>query len=320
MKSLRELFRTPGNALVSLLLLVFLFLLGRSLLLWGLEAKWWVIGENLRYFLVGQLPREATWRAWGLLLFGGVALLGFLGRLGVLALPRPGLFLGLGLLGVLVCLPLPITLWGGLLLSLLLALSAMALAFPLGLLLAFGRQSPLPALRFLSIAYIETVRGVPLVSLLFLAFVTLPLFLPEGLRLPQVVRALLAFTLFAAAYLAENVRGGLQAIPRGQREAAYALGLSPWQTAYLIVLPQALRAVVPAIVGQFIALFKDTSLVALIGLLDLLGMARAVLANPRNVGLEREVYLFLALVYLVVSGLFSYLGRRIERRLGLGSR
>ncbi len=320
MRLYKALFGTPGNALVSLFLLVFLFFLGRSLLLWALQAEWWVITENLRYFFVGQLPPEATWRAWGLLFFGSLALLGFLGRLKALGLPRPGLFLGVGLLGSLLLLPLPITVWGGLLLSLLLALSAMALAFPLGILLAFGRQSRLPVLRFLSIAYIETVRGVPLVSLLFLAFVTLPLFLPEGLRLPQVVRALLAFTLFAAAYLAENIRGGLQAIPKGQWEAAYSLGLSPWQTAYLIVLPQALRAVVPAIVGQFIALFKDTSLVALIGLLDLMGMARAVLANPRNVGLEREAYLFLALVYLVWSGLFSYIGRLVERRLGLGTR
>jgi general L-amino acid transport system permease protein len=317
---LKPLFGTPLNALVSLALLLFVGYMGQALLLWALEAEWRVVGENLRYFLVGQLPQALTWRAWGLLLGALVFLLGLLGRLGALKLPGAGWAMLLGGAVFLLALPLPLTLWGGLLLSFLLASSAMALAFPLGILLALGRQSRLPLVRWLSVAYIEAVRGVPLVSLLFLAFVTLPLFLPEGVRLPQVVRALLAFTLFAAAYLAENVRGGLQAVPRGQWEAAFSLGLSPTQAVLLVVLPQALRAVVPAIVGQFIALFKDTSLVALIGILDLTGMARAVLANPKNVGLEREVYLFLALVYLLASGLFSYLGRLVERHLGLGSR
>lgn len=320
MRLLKALFGSPGNALLSLVLLAFLAWLGSSLLLWALEANWWVVSENLRYFFVGQLPRELTWRVWLVLLGGGLALAGWLGRLGAIPVPRPGWTLLLGLALALVSLPLPITLWGGLFLSLLLSLGAMVLAFPLGVGLAFARQSRLVVLRTLAIIYIEVVRGVPLISLLFLAFVTLPLFLPEGLRVPQVVRALLAFTLFAAAYLAENVRGGLQAVPRGQWEAAYSLGLSPLQVALYVVLPQALRAVIPALVGQFIALFKDTSLVALIGILDLMGVARAVLANPKNVGLEREVYLFLAVVYLVVSGGFSYLGRLVERHLGLGVR
>lgn len=320
MSLVRSLFGSPGNAALSLALLVFLFLLGRALVLWALEAEWWVVGENLRYFFVGQLPLGLTWRAWAVLAAGIALVVGWLGRLGVLPIPRPSVLLVAGLAGGALALPLPMTLWGGLFLSLLLSLSAMALAFPLGVALAFARQSRLFALRTLAILYIETVRGVPLVSLLFLAFVTLPLFLPEGFRLPQVVRALLAFTFFAAAYLAENVRGGLQAVPRGQWEAAYSLGLSPLQTALYVVLPQALRAVVPALVGQYIALFKDTSLVALIGILDLMGVARAVLANPKNVGLEREVYLFLAVVYLITSGAFSYLGRLLERRMGLGVR
>ncbi|MEZ0321393.1 MAG: amino acid ABC transporter permease [Thermus sp.] len=320
MRLFRALFGSPGNALVSLALLLLLYLVGRPLLLWALGAEWRVVGENLRYFFVGQLPREMSWKAYGLLGAGLLVLWGWLGLLRAARLPRPGVVLGVGLLLFLLLLPLPVTLWGGLLLSLLLSLSAMALAFPLGVALALGRQSRLPVVRLLSIVYIEAVRGVPLVSLLFLAFVTLPLFLPEGVRLPQVVRALLAFTLFAAAYLAENVRGGLQAIPKGQWEAALSLGLTPFQALRFVVLPQALRAVVPALVGQYIALFKDTSLVALIGILDLVGVARAVLANPQNVGLEREVYLFLALVYLGVSGFFSYLGRRVEAALGLGRR
>ncbi|GLV48911.1 hypothetical protein TJA_20140 [Thermus sp. LT1-2-5] len=320
MSLFRALFGSLGNTLVSLVLLLLLFFVGRSLFLWALEAEWRVVTDNLRYFFLGQLPREMTWRVYGLLGAGFLVLWGWLGLLRAVRLRRPGLVLGVGLALGLFFLPLPVTLWGGLLLSLLLSLSAMALAFPLGVALALGRQSRLPVVRLLSIAYIEAVRGVPLVSLLFLAFVTLPLFLPEGVRLPQVVRALLAFTLFAAAYLAENVRGGLQAIPKGQWEAALSLGLTPFQALRFVVLPQALRAVVPALVGQYIALFKDTSLVALIGILDLMGVARAVLANPQNVGLEREVYLFLALVYLGVSGAFSYLGRRVEAAQGLGRR
>ncbi|MBW6394490.1 amino acid ABC transporter permease [Thermus sp. SYSU G05001] len=320
MRLIRALFGSPGNALLTLLLLALLYALGKALLLWALGAQWWVVTENLRYLFVGQLPPELTWRAWVTLLAGLVALAGWLGRLGILPLPKAGWVLVVGIGAGILALPLPVTLWSGLFLSLLLSLSAMALAFPLGVALAFARQSRLVGLRLLAIAYIEAVRGVPLVSLLFLAFVTLPLFLPEDFRLPQVVRALLAFTLFAAAYLAENVRGGLQAVPKGQWEAAHSLGLSSFQAALYVVLPQALRAVVPALVGQFISLFKDTSLVALIGILDLMGVARAVLANPRNVGLEREVYLFLAVVYLVVSGAFSYVGRLVERRMGLGVR
>lgn len=320
MRLLKALFGTPGNALVSLLLLAFLGWLGQALLLWGLRAEWRVVGENLPYFFVGQLPQERLPQVLGFLGSLALALLGWLGGLQVVRVPRPRLRFLLGLLGSLLLLPWPPTLWGGLLLSFLLSGAAMLLAFPLGVALAFGRQARLPVLRLLAIAFIEGVRGVPLVSLLFLAFVTVPLFLPEGLRLPQVVRALVAFTLFAAAYLAENVRGGLQAVPKGQWEAAFSLGLAPFQAVRYVILPQALRAVVPALVGQYIALFKDTSLVALIGLLDLMGVARAVLANPQNVGLEREVYLFLALVYLLVSGSFSYLGRLLERGLGLGVR
>lgn len=320
MRLFKALFGTPGNALVSLLLLAFLGWLGQALLLWAFRAEWRVVWENLPYFFVGQLPKDQVPRLVGFLGFFALGLLGWLGGLRVVWVPRPRLLFLLGLLGSLLLLPWPPTLWGGLLLSFLLSGAAMLLAFPLGVALAFGRQARLPVLRLLAIAFIEGVRGVPLVSLLFLAFVTVPLFLPEGLRLPQVVRALVAFTLFAAAYLAENVRGGLQAVPKGQWEAAFSLGLTPFQAVRYVILPQALRAVVPALVGQYIALFKDTSLVALIGLLDLMGMARAVLANPQNVGLEREVYLFLALVYLLVSGSFSYLGRLLERGLGLGVR
>ena len=212
-------------------------------------------------------------------------------------------------------------LWGGLLLSLFLAFFGITLSFPLGVLLALGRQSKLPAIRVMSVLYIEFIRGVPLISLLFMGQVMLQLFLPDGFPLiDRVLRALVAITLFSSAYTAENVRGGLQSIPRGQYEAAQALGLSTYQTTISIILPQALRAVIPVLVGQFISLFKDTSLVALVGIFDLLGIARTILANPDWLGTQQEVYVVIAGLYWIFSYVMSYASRRIEARLGVGER
>lgn len=210
--------------------------------------------------------------------------------------------------------------WGGLLLTFLMAVVGIVASFPVGVLLALGRQSTLPIVRWFSIAYIEIVRGVPLITLIFMASLMLPLFLPGNIRIDQVLRAMTAFTLFTAAYIAENVRGGLQAIPRGQVEAAQALGLSHWLTTFFIVLPQALRAVIPANVGQFISLFKDTSLVFVAALLDLFNMGRSILANPQWLGSDREVLLFVALVYWVFTYTMAHLSRRLERILGVGER
>ena len=208
----------------------------------------------------------------------------------------------------------PTNLWGGLLLTLLLSVVGIVFSFPLGVLLALGRQSGLPAVRALSVTYIEVLRGVPLVTVLFMAQLMLPLFLP-GVTIDRVVRAMAGIVLFSAAYLAENVRGGLQAIPRGQYEAARALGLNTWKMMLLVILPQALKIVIPVLVGQFIALFKDTSLVVIVGLLELMGIAKAVLAQPDFLGLQAEVYLFVALVYAVFCYLMSDLSQRLERRL-----
>ena len=207
--------------------------------------------------------------------------------------------------------------WGGLLLTLILAAVGIVVSFPLGVLLALGRRSNLPAIKWISTAYIETVRGVPLVTILFMAQIMVPIFLPD-FRIDKILRAMLGITLFSAAYMAENVRGGLQAIPKGQHEAAHALGLNYPLTMLLIILPQALRSVIPAIVGQFISLFKDTSLVTVIGLLDLLGIAKAVIANPDWLGLQAEVYLFVAVVYFVFSYSMSYISQKIEDALGVG--
>lgn len=208
------------------------------------------------------------------------------------------------------------TRWGGLLLTLILASVGIAASLPLGVLLALGRRSRLPAVSFASTVYIETVRGIPLVTILFMSQIMLPIFLPD-FRLDKILRAVIGLTLFSTAYMAENVRGGLQGVPRGQYEAADALGLGYTFTMLLIILPQALRSVIPSIVGQFISLFKDTSLVAIIGLLDLLGIARSIIANPDWLGLQAEVYLFAAFMYFIFSYSMSSVSRKIELALGI---
>ena len=214
----------------------------------------------------------------------------------------------------------PSRLWGGLLLTFLLTVAGILFSFPFGVFLALGRRSRLPAIRWVSIVYIEVIRGVPLVTLLFMASVMLSFFLPSGVVLDQVLRAMVGITLFSAAYLAENVRGGLQAIPNGQYEAAYALGLGGFKTMVFIILPQALRTVIPVLVGQFISLYKDTTLVATIGLLDLLGISRSVLAQPQYIASQREVLLFISIIYWTFSYFMSYVSQRLEVALGVGER
>ena len=212
-------------------------------------------------------------------------------------------------------------LWGGLLLTFLLAFVGIVASFPIGVLLALGRQSSLPVLKIFCTAFIELVRGVPLVTILFMFSLILPLFLPPDVRLDRVLRAMAAMTFFAAAYMAENVRGGLQSIPRGQVEAAKAVGLSGLQITTFIVLPQALRAVIPAIVGQFIALFMDTTLAIIVGLVELLAVGRAVLnANVEWLLLDKEVYIFIAAIFWIFTFSMSYASRRLERALGVGER
>ena len=210
--------------------------------------------------------------------------------------------------------------WGGLLLTILLAVVGIILSFPLGVLLALGRRSSLPAVRLVSTAYIELIRGVPLVTILFMADIMLPFFLPGEVRIDRVMRAMGGITLFSAAYVAENVRGGLQAIPTGQIEAADALGLRGWQTNLYIVLPQALRSVIPANVGLFISLLKDTTLVAIIGLAELLGIGQSILAQPDSLGAHLEVFAFVGVIFFVLCYAMSQASYRLERQLGVGTR
>ena len=221
--------------------------------------------------------------------------------------------------------PVTTTQWGGLMLTLLLATVGIVASFPLGLMLALGRQSTLPVIRWCAIAYIEVVRGVPLVSVLMMFALLLPLFLPASWGRPNtLLRLLVGMTLFTAAYIAENVRGGLQAIPRGQYEAATALGLTWVQAMRYIILPQALRAVIPALVGQCISLFKDTSLATIIGSLELLGIAKSVIEQAQwkslTGGVVFEVFSFTAVVYGVFTYSMSRVSRRLEHTLGVGTR
>lgn len=215
--------------------------------------------------------------------------------------------------------PVKTNIWGGFLLTLVIASVAIICSFPLGLLLAVGRRSKLPLIKYFCILYIELIRGMPLIMVLFIAQLLLPMFL-GGIQLDNVVRAMIAFTLFSAAYLAENIRGGLQSVPRGQFEAAQALGLSNFKLMVFIVLPQALKAVIPAMVGQFISVFKDTSLVAVIGLADFLGMGKKIAANPEYLGKYMELYIVIAFMYFIFCFLMSHVSKHIEKSLGVGTR
>ena len=213
--------------------------------------------------------------------------------------------------------------WGGFMLTVFLAVGGILLAFPFGVLLALGRRSTFPAVRVVCAAYIELFRGVPLIAVLFMGAFMIGFLLPQGVDRPSLVtRALIGLVLFTAAYVAEIVRGGLQSVPSGQIEAAQALGLSPLRITTRIVLPQALRNVIPGLVGQFISLYKDTSLVAIIGLTELLGVSRNITAQPDFLaqGLIVETLLFAAFVYWTGAYWMSRESQRLERRLGLGER
>ena len=286
----------------------------------GEGACWGFIAEKHRFILFGTYPYEQHWRP-GL---ASAILIGLWVFSAIRAFWRWWLVLvwlfGLTAIGVLMwggVLGMPYVeneRWGGLILTLLLTTFGLAIAFPLSILLALGRRSDMPVIRGLCVGYIELVRGVPLISLLFMASVMLPLFLPSGLTIDKLLRAQIAMILFAAAYLAEVVRGGLQAIPRGQYDAAHALALPFWRRTYLIILPQALRISVPPLMNTFIAFFKDTSLVLIIGLFDLLSTIKISLAEPAWIGFGVEAYVFASLVYFAFCYAMSRYSRSFEHR------
>jgi general L-amino acid transport system permease protein len=289
-------------------------------------ACWALIREKYRFILFGLYPWGEQWRP-----LLAVAL--FVAALAVSCYPgfwRPwlvaawaGVFAAWGILmwgGVLGLTYVPNGQWGGLPLTLVLSVVGIVCSFPLAILLALGRRSEMPGIRSVCVGFIEFVRGVPLVSVLFMASVMFPLFLPEGVSIDKLLRAQVGIILFTAAYLAEAIRGGLQAVPRGQYEAADALGLSYWKKTLLIILPQALKISIPPLVNQFISMFKDTSLVIIIGLFDLLTTAKAAVSDPQWRPFFVESYVFVALIYWVFCFFMSRYSQFIERRVETGHR
>jgi general L-amino acid transport system permease protein len=284
----------------------------------GRGACWAFIGEKHRFVLFGTYPFEQHWRpalATVLLIaLWFVSALRMFWRWWLALIWAAGLTV-IGVLmwgGVLGLSYVENERWGGLILTLLLASFGVTLAFPLSILLALGRRSRLPAVRAVCVAYIELIRGVPLISVLFMASVMLPLFLPAGVTIDKLLRAQLALILFAAAYLAEVVRGGLQAIPRHQYDSAEALGLSYWKQTAHVILPQALRFSIPPLVNTFIGFFKDTSLVLIIGLFDLLSTIKVSLQDPAWSGFGVEAYLFASLVYFAFCYAMSAYSKGLE--------
>lgn len=290
----------------------------------GEGACWAFIREKWRLILFGLYPLDQQWRpalavlllvvtvglsTWRVL-WNRWLLLAWAVMLTVCYFLVAGGVLGLS--------QVPNTRWGGLPLTLMLSVAGIGVAFPLGIVLALGRRSDLPAVRAICVGYIELIRGVPLISLLFMSSVMFPLFLPEGVTIDKLLRAQVAIIMFAAAYLAEVVRGGLQAVPKGQYEAAAAMGLGYWQTTWFIVLPQALRIAIPPIVNTFIGLFKDTSLVVIIGLFDLMTAAKASLTDPNWLGFPVEAYMFIAVIYFMFCYFMSKYSQSVERYLARG--
>jgi len=287
----------------------------------GVGACWAVITEKHRFILFGTYPFDEHWRpALACLLFVALYIVSALRRfwswmlvpIWAVTLTAIGVLMWGGVFGLSY---VPQERWGGLPITLILSTFGLALAFPLAVLVALGRRSKLPAIKMLCILYVELIRGVPLISLLFMASVMFPLVLPEGMNIDKLLRAQIAITLFAGAYLAEVVRGGLQALSRGQYEAADALGLSYWQKTGLIILPQALRMVIPPLVNTFIGFFKDTSLVLIIGIFDLLTAGKTAVVEPAWQGFGVEVYVTVGVIYLVFCFAMSKYSQGLERDL-----
>ncbi len=293
----------------------------------GIGACWAVVGEKYRFILFGRFPYDEQWRpAIVIALFIGLYVVS-----AIRAFWRPSLILvwigTLTLIGVLMwggvfgMVFVPQDSWGGLPITLILSTFGLAFAFPLSLLVALGRRSTqMPAVKALCVLYVELIRGVPLITLLFMASVMFPLFMPAGVNPDKLLRAQVAIILFAAAYLAEVVRGGLQALPKGQYEAADALGLSYWKKTGFIILPQALRLVIPPLVNTFIGFFKDTSLVLVIGIFDLLTAGKVAIAEPIWQAYSTEVYLVLAAIYLVFCFVMARYSKGLEKELSRGVR
>ncbi|XOB62761.1 amino acid ABC transporter permease [Campylobacterota bacterium DY0563] len=289
----------------------------------GDGARWIFIYEKFNQFIYGFYPHAEQWRPNLILAIFVISILIFKKvptkvKFAIIALfPIVSFFLIYGGFGLNV---VPTTKWGGLLLTIVVASVGIVASFPIGILFALGRQSRMPIIRSLSIMYIEFIRGVPLITLLFMSSVILPLFFPEGVDFDKLLRALIGITLFQSAYIAEVVRGGLQAIPKGQYEAADSMALSYWQSMGLIILPQALKISIPNIVGAFISLFKDTTLVLIIGLFDLLAMVTLTTTDANWLGFETEGYVFITFIYWIICFSMSKYAKSIENKFNTNHR
>ena len=325
------------NSALSLVVLYILWLTVPPLINWALinsswlpsgdqckageGACWSVVTANIRFILFGFYPHDLQWRPL-LAMIILIALLFYsqnrnhwqksLFYAWLLGLFTMGLLLKGGLFGFEA---VESNLWGGLPLTLLLSVFGLTAAYPVGVMLALGRQSKMPIIKSFCVVYIELIRGVPLISLLFMSSVVFPLFLPEGMTINKILRAQVAIILFTAAYIAEVVRGGLQGVNNGQYEAAESLGLNYFQTMRLIILPQALKIVIPPSVSILISAFKDTSLVVIIALYDLLKTTQTTLSDPKWMGYSAEAYIFVALIYFACCFFMSNYSRRLEREL-----
>lgn len=336
-----NLFSSPFNTLLTLVSVWLLWLMVPPALNWAFfDATWsgtsrndcsaggacWVfIQSRFSQFMYGFYPPELRWRVDLTVMLAVVGA----APLFIRTMPKRWVY-GVGYLLVYPWLAfwllyggpgldiVETSQWGGLMLTLVIAVVGIAGAMPIGILLALGRRSDMPAIRVICVTFIEFWRGVPLITVLFMSSVMLPLFLPEQVSIDKLLRALIAVTLFEAAYIAEVVRGGLQAIPKGQYEAARALGLGYWRVMGLVILPQALKLVIPGIVNTFIALFKDTSLVIIIGLFDLFNSIHQATVDPAWLGFSTEGYVFAAAVYWIFCFGMSRYSMRLERRLHTG--
>jgi general L-amino acid transport system permease protein len=333
----RNLFATWSSSFLTLLMLALFGVVIPPLVQWTITnatisgttrsacgdtgACWTFIRVRFDLFFYGLYPSPERWRvhaAFLLLIVSTVltlkAPLRYQALAGLALLVLVPVAAGVLLVGGVLGLPfVPTNAWGGLMLNVLLTVVAGTGGFILGIVLALGRRSRLPVVRWVSVSFIELWRGVPLLTVLFMAMLLVPLFMPRGVTVDNLVRAMLALTLFTGAYMAEIVRGGLQAIPRGQVEAATALGLRPWKVQLFIVLPQALRLVIPGVANTVIDLFKDTTLVSIVGLFDLLGVVNQAQKDQAWLGMAREGYAFAAAVFFLSCFLMSMLSRMAEQ-------
>jgi len=330
-----NLFSTPSNIALTLLGAYIIFMIVPPFFQWayidadfagdsraqctGDGACWTFVKVKMDMFMYGFYPGDQVWRLQlGIFLFVLLVGLFYILKKNSLKIFAFTMYMIIamilvngGLFGLEV---VDTSKWGGLLLTIVVAAVGIVFSFPIGIILAFGRASDLPIIRSLCVTYIEFIRGVPLITILFMSSVILPLFFPEGITFDKLLRALIGITLFQAAYVAEIIRGGLQSIPRGQYEAADAIGLSYWQKMILVILPQALKVAIPNLVGAFISLFQDTTLVLIIGLLDLLSMVGVAAGDSAWLGMETEGYVFVTFVFWAFCYGMSRYSTKLEKQ------